>query len=169
MHNRAPAATSVGNVHVIYIVSKRLGPDGRLHQGRMDVVPVNQIRKPLQRIASLFRHLRLVYVSPNLSRSRNSNQTNLCIQHSPLQTFYLGRCSSLHLLWSCSKPWRSPWSSPDLDQSSTRLEKSQRGAIRERRKGSEGYALQTERGECIFYFCVVLSPSDNKQRNLHSI
>lgn len=41
----------------------------------------------------------------------------------PLQTSYLGRCSSLHLLWSCSKPWRSPESSPGLDQSSTRLEK----------------------------------------------
>lgn len=58
-----------------------------------------------------------------------------CLPDLPLQTFYLGRCSSLHLPWSCSKPWRSLWSSPDLDQSSTRLEiknkmkkKTQRGS-----------------------------------------
>lgn len=44
----------------------------------------------------------------------------------PLQTSYLGRCSSLRLLWSCSKPWRSPESSPGLDRSSIHLEKNGR-------------------------------------------
>lgn len=54
----------------------------------------------------------------------------------PLLTSYLGRCSSLHPRWSCSKPWRSPESSPGLDQSSTHLEKSKscRGAIRDQQR-----------------------------------
>lgn len=63
----------------------------------------------------------------------------------PLQTSYLGRCSSLHLLWSCSKPWRSPESSPGLDQSSTRLEKwRERGAIREQHIWFEVYTWLLE-------------------------
>lgn len=60
----------------------------------------------------------------------------------PPQTSYQGRCSSLHLLWSCSKPWRSPVSNPGLDQSSIHL---QRGSEAEKHR---------ERRSCYTESCV---------------
>lgn len=131
--NRAAAATSVENLHDIYIVSKSFVPDMSLHQGWIDPVYVNQIKNPLLKIVSHFQHTHTHTQVQTFTFTgfQPDYKTVLCALSLPLQTFYLGRSSSLHLLWSCSKPWRSPWSSPDLDQSSTRLENCRGGAIRE--------------------------------------
>lgn len=83
-------------------------------------------------------------MSPNLSAHWILTVYRVCVCVSaytwpdlPLQTSYLGRCSSLRLLWSCSKPWRRPESSPGLDQSSTHLENWEEGTIREQHIGFE--------------------------------
>lgn len=63
--NRAAAATSVENLHDIYIVSKSFVPDMSLHQGWIDPVYVNQIKNPLLKIVSHFQHTH-THTSPNL-------------------------------------------------------------------------------------------------------
>lgn len=86
----AAAATSIENVHNIYIVSKRFVPDVSLHQGWIDLVYVNQIKNPLPKIASCFQRLHVTHTharartSPNLHTHWIPSWLQNCVVRSKL-------------------------------------------------------------------------------------